>query len=157
MVPVVSHNQVSVCQHQRLILPPGPSQPRCPPRLCARSPLLFIIYMLLLGQIIRHHGLNFHCYADDTQLYLSTSPSTQLPPQSLVNCLHAIKPGCQANYSNSTVGRLSSWLWPPRHCSRRLEISSSMWTAVPFHRLQKSATWVSSCTHHSLSKHTSNP
>ena len=47
--------------------------------------------MLPLGRIIRHHGLNFHCYADDTQLHLSTSPSTQLPPQSLVNCLSEIK------------------------------------------------------------------
>ena len=55
------------------------------------GPLLFTIYMLPLGQIIRHHGLSFHSYADDTQLYLSTSPSTQLPPQSLVNCLTEIK------------------------------------------------------------------
>uniref|UniRef100_A0A671VP79 Reverse transcriptase domain-containing protein n=1 Tax=Sparus aurata TaxID=8175 RepID=A0A671VP79_SPAAU len=55
------------------------------------GPLLFTIYMLSLGQIIRKHGLDFHSYADDTQLYLCTKPSTQLPPQSLVNCLHDLK------------------------------------------------------------------
>ncbi|XP_075330633.1 uncharacterized protein LOC142388967, partial [Odontesthes bonariensis] len=49
------------------------------------------LYMLPLGNIIRQHGINFHCYADDTQLYLSIKPDETNRLVRLQACLKDIK------------------------------------------------------------------
>ena len=55
----------------------------------ALGPILFTMYTTPLGNIIRKHGLNFHLYADDTQLYISFQPGVSVSKETAISCLEA--------------------------------------------------------------------
>ncbi len=47
--------------------------------------------MLPLGNIIRKYGFSFQCYADDTQLYISTRPGETSKLSKLTECVKNVK------------------------------------------------------------------
>lgn len=62
------------------------------------GPLLFCIYMLPLGGIIAEYGIQFHFYADDTQLYIPLQPNDPSQIQNLEFCVVRIKSWMSDNF-----------------------------------------------------------
>ena len=62
------------------------------------GPVLFTLYMLPLGTIISKHGINFHCYADDTQLYLASDPDDKIKLSKIEDCIKDIKDWMSSNF-----------------------------------------------------------
>ncbi|XP_061151098.1 probable RNA-directed DNA polymerase from transposon X-element isoform X1 [Syngnathus typhle] len=62
------------------------------------GPILFNIYMIPLGDIIRKYNISFQCYADDTQLYMPLSMTDPRDCCNLEKCLAEIKQWMSLNF-----------------------------------------------------------
>ncbi len=67
-------------------------------RVLFSHPFFFLCIYFLLGSIFRKHGVSFHCYADDTQIYLPLKRNKHAALESLFACLDEVKTWFSLNF-----------------------------------------------------------
>ncbi|KAF7656802.1 hypothetical protein LDENG_00036030 [Lucifuga dentata] len=86
------------------------------------GPVLFNLYVLPLGHIIRQFNIiSYHCYADDTQLYMSFKPDSFANLDTLHCCLLAINSWMSSNYLQLNPGKTEVLVFGPEHISNTLQ------------------------------------
>ena len=93
------------------------------------GPLLFSVYTTSLGSVIRSHDFSYHCYADDTQLFLSFPPSDQQVEARIAACLTDISKWMTTHHLKLNLDKTELLFLPGKGCPHR-DLSITIDTTV---------------------------
>ena len=87
------------------------------------GPVLFVMYTAELSHIIARHGLQFHQYADDCQIYVSSSVSAvNSTVQQFSHCLHDVEAWMSASHLRLNPSKIVVLWLGSRHVIDKLNV-----------------------------------
>lgn len=81
-------------------------------------PLLLSLYLLPLRLILQKHGISFHFYADDSQMYLLLKQDDAYSVRQLLKCIKEIEAWMSINFLHFNDKKTEVMLFGPSDASK---------------------------------------